>query len=246
MFIGQLIIVQVVTFVVLIFFLRILFYRHLSLALARLKKLNEENLAREEVLKKELERATRERESEIAKGREEGKKMVKEAKKEAERIKDESFLQAKEQVKAIIADAEKRAKRIEEDLRLKLDEQTLEISCEMVKHIFKGKGKDALHSDIIDELIGEINSIDKEKLKTDQKQVLVSSAYPLSAEQKKKLESILFSKTGTRFSIEEKIEKDIVMGIVVKLGTLVIDGSLRNKLKRIVPYLKKWTLPLFA
>jgi ATP synthase F1 delta subunit len=239
MLIGQLVIIQVLTFIVLILFLRLLFYRHLSSALARLKRLNEENLAREETLKQELERAKREREAEIAKGREEAKNMIEQAKGEAEKFKDESFAQTREKVKTMITEAERRGKRIEEESMRKLEERTLEFSCEMVKHIFKGKGRDALHRELIDELIEEIKTLDKQKLKTSETQAQLYSAYPLSSEQKKRLEDILSSKMGNTIILKEEIDKDIITGIVVKIGTLVIDGSLKNKLRRIVPYLKK-------
>jgi F0F1-type ATP synthase delta subunit len=57
--------------------------------------------------------------------------------------------------------------------------------------------------------------------------------------QKSTIQDILFDKTTYKAEFEEKIDEAIISGLVIDLGSLVLDGSLSNKLRKIIPYLKK-------
>jgi len=41
--------------------------------------------------------------------------------------------------------------------------------------------------------------------------------------------------------LDEKVDKTLIAGLVIEMGAFVIDASLRNKINKIIPYLKNKT-----
>jgi F-type H+-transporting ATPase subunit delta len=58
----------------------------------------------------------------------------------------------------------------------------------------------------------------------------VTSAHPLSDAQTEELKSILRSKLGREARLEAKVDPSLLGGLVVKVGSRMIDSSLRTKL----------------
>ena len=50
---------------------------------------------------------------------------------------------------------------------------------------------------------------------------------------KNKITEVAKTISGSDPQIEEKIDKSLIGGIVIKIGDSVIDGSLKNKLKQL-------------
>lgn len=235
----QLIIIQLITFIGLIFVLRVLFYRHLNSALTRLKNLHEENLSREEELKKELQEAQRQKEEELLNAKKQAERIIQEAKDRSLNIGVDMQSQAREQSQRIIEKAKEQTGILEAELKSKSMEQAVELSMEIFKFLFTEQGKQAFQRQLAAELIDEIGKISEDKFTVKKKEVSVVSASRLEKEDKIKLNRILSEKIGMAVEIEESVSPDIIAGLVVHIGALVIDGSLRSKLKKIAPYLKE-------
>lgn len=63
--------------------------------------------------------------------------------------------------------------------------------------------------------------------------VRVQTAQDLSASQIKALEDVLKKQTGTQVSIEAEVKPEIIGGMVVTVGSHMIDDSVRRKLERL-------------
>ncbi len=61
----------------------------------------------------------------------------------------------------------------------------------------------------------------------------VTSAEAMSAAQKKKLAEVLKSKVGKDVKINETVDPDILGGLVVNIGSMMIDNSLQGKLSKL-------------
>ncbi|MBX3561454.1 MAG: F0F1 ATP synthase subunit delta [Sphingomonas sp.] len=66
----------------------------------------------------------------------------------------------------------------------------------------------------------------------------VTSAYPLDAGQVDALKANLKSRYGTDIAVESRVDPAILGGLVVKVGSQMIDGSIRTKLNTLAQAMK--------
>lgn len=228
----SLILLQVITFVVILLVMRFLFGSQLKSALTRLQALHQESLEKEDVLNKELERARAQTEAEINRAKEEADLIIENAKRSAEKIGLEAGERTQGEAKKMVAEAVDKAKRIEAEIVASAEEKAVCLAQDLIRFTFAQEDQKTLHAQLIDRLIGELQKVDKERLaiRVDRAEVLTSLA--LTLEEKQNLEEVLTAKLGTPVTLEEKVDPSLVLGMVIKLGGLIIDGSLKNKLNR--------------
>jgi F-type H+-transporting ATPase subunit b len=192
----QLVLIQIVTFVVIIGVLRLIFGSQLRTAMGRLQDLHQDSLEKEEVLNKELERARAMSQGEIARSREEAKQMIDSARHTAERLTGDIMQQAQVQAKKVIADAGTLAKRMEADLVASAQEKAVGMAEELVNRTFAPAGRKVLHEHFFDEWIEELAGVDKSRLSVKVKSAQVLTSFALSDPQKVKLRDVLAAKLG--------------------------------------------------
>jgi len=235
----SLLIIQTITFIGIFFLLRFLFSRHLNAALARLNTLHEENLVKEQQLVEELKRAKEEGDAQIKRAKDEASLIIEEARNEGLRLRANLEDQAKIQVTKIIADGQIDAERLKEKCMKEAEAHSLDLAMKLVESLLSEKDKEKLQQEFISEIISEIAKLSKDQFSIASDRVKVSSSYLLSKDQKENLQLVLKEKTGTEMIFEETLKKDLIGGLIVEIGGLVIDGTLKNKLQRILPYFRK-------
>lgn len=80
----------------------------------------------------------------------------------------------------------------------------------------------------------KIDTLIRERLKTN-KQVIITSAYPLTQEEVNLIKKDLSDLNNTQINFE--IDKKILAGVIIKIGSLVVDHSLRTKINKYLKYL---------
>jgi F0F1-type ATP synthase delta subunit len=238
MLIWQLILIQAITALGIFIFLRLLFSHDLSAALKRLQELQRQNIEKEIALNKELELAKQNRQSEIERGKDEAKKLKDLARADIEKSKEQVLLKAKQEAGAFLTHAAQERELLKHQLSLQIEEVGVNLALGMIRDIFSQEARQELQRELVDELIIELRKIDKEKLKVETKKAEVTSSYPLLDNQKNGIREILRDVMGCSVELEEKTDASIISGLVINLGGLVLDGSLQNKLRKIIPYLK--------
>ncbi|MCX5698461.1 MAG: F0F1 ATP synthase subunit delta [Candidatus Omnitrophica bacterium] len=235
----NLLIIQTITFIGIFFLLRFLFSRHLNAALARLNTLHEENLIKEQQLTDELKRAKEEGDAEIKRAKDEAGLIIEEAGNEGVRLRANMEEQAKIQVTKIIADGNNEAERFKEKCMKETDAHSLDLAMKLVEQLLSEKDKESLQQEFISEIISEIAKLSKDQFSIASDRVKVNSSHPLRKDQRENLQRVLKEKTGTEMIFEEVLSKDLIGGLIVEIGGLIIDGTLKNKLQRILPYFRK-------
>lgn len=240
MLVWQIVLIQIGTFVLIILFLRWLLYTQISRALDRLHKLNQQNLEKEKVLKEELERSRRQAEAQVAQGKLQAETIKEQAKEDAEKTRRDLLEASKAEAKRIVNEGIRDSQRKYKDLLLEMQDKAVYLAADMIKYIFTEKILQVLHAQIIEELIGSVAELEKEKIRAQGDRAEIVCAYPLAEDQKKRLQQALSSKLEINIILEETVDPEIVGGLIIRLsGFVVIDGSIRNKFKRILPVMKE-------
>lgn len=234
----QLIIIQIVAFIILIVVLRILFYKHLSSALIRLRELQEEALSKEAKIKEELGRLKLVKLAEIDKGRFEAKRLMEDAKKQSEALRDKLEDDARNESQKIIVQGKEIVDKMQKNLAATIELRALNLAIEMIRYTFTEKGIEGLQHQLMEELVMDIENLDKERVSVKSGRAKVISSSPLTEEEKERIKKTLSSNLGYELIIEETIDQALVTGFIIQIGEFVIDGSLRNKLQKALPYIK--------
>lgn len=235
----SLIIIQVITFVVLIVVLKILFNKHLNVAIIRLKGLHQENLVKEAELKEKIKETEEQRRTQIEAGRKQAKETVETAEKEAQSLRANTETEAQHKAERILQKGREEIEKAKKNITADIESNALNLSVQMIQHTFSFQGKEALHRQFIEEIISEIEGLDKDKFTVKTKDVVVRTSYLLDDKEREGIKKVLSKKLGVTIEIEEKIDQELIVGLLIQIGSLVIDGSLQNRLRRIIPYLKK-------
>ncbi|MGH7272865.1 MAG: F0F1 ATP synthase subunit delta, partial [Nitrospiria bacterium] len=117
-------------------------------------------------------------------------------------------------------------------------EKALGLASDIIEHIFTAQVAEGIHYQLIDELVEEIGKSDWRGQQLDVETVEVAVPLPLTQAQKENLKKIFSSDMGRSVSIKETIDPEIVAGMVVRLENVVLDGSLKNKLRGTVAYVR--------
>lgn len=239
MLILQFIIVQTIVFAVVFFILRRLMLKNTTSAVNRLKFVDEENAQRLEEMKKKIAEAEIEHKRKIAELSTELEKLREEARKQAEEEKNKLLARAKEEGERILGAARSRAEKIDQETEKELQTRVATLSGRVVQEVLSGQMKDSLNDQLIDELMQELQTFDTGHVPDQMKEVEIVIPRPLQPDHKKKIKEILEKKIGRKIEIRETVKKDMAGGLILHLGSLVVDGSLDNVVDGIVLGLKK-------
>jgi len=234
----QLIIIQVVTFGVLIFLLRQFLYQQVTHSQDKLQQLVQENRKREEELNKRRDETEKGLKIKIDQHNEEVEKLKAAAEVDAQKIQEEIVARAKEEAERIVTEQKEKREQVRAKLVAEMEEKALDLASDIIGHIFTAQVAKGIHYQVTDEFIEEIGKSDGRGLELDVEAVEVAVPYSLTEVQMEKLKKILSSKMDRSIEVTQTIDPGIVTGMVVRLGNSVLDGSLKNKLKGAIAYVR--------
>jgi len=238
MLVVQMIILQIITFVALVLILRKLMYSASVAETRRLQRLTEENTRKAQELARKVEEAERVYKEKLIKAEDEVKKMRLQAEEEAKRVKEEIIDKAHQEGERIVQQALSSKERFRKEIWEEMQGKNVELAKELIRTVLDSKSMDLFHRGLIQEVLEEIKKIPPEKLKSDIENVELISPRRITKEILHQVEEILSSKLGRKVVIENSLDKKIMAGIIVKLGALVIDGSLKGRLEEALEKMK--------
>jgi vacuolar-type H+-ATPase subunit H len=228
----QLIIIQVVTFLLIVLVLRKLLYTETAKEAQRLRVLREEYSKKEKELQVKIDEAAKDAAVKISKAEEEARKFLETKEKEAEAEKQEIVARARDKAEETIRAAINSKEKIREEIELEMKDEIPAAAVRIFKEALPAAAVQAIHDELITEVLMRIKKLEKDVFRVKSEKGELVSAYPLKKSEKDRIVSAISERTGYEVPLADKEDKELVAGVVVKLGSLVIDGSLENKLRQ--------------
>jgi F0F1-type ATP synthase membrane subunit b/b' len=231
---GIIVTVQIVTFLALVVILRQIMFSASRKEIERLRELNAENQKKAEKLAKELDRAEREHQRKIEKAEEELKILRASTREESERQKEQILKKAREDGDKIVNQALSVKERIRQELQGKLQEQSIQLGVRMIGKVLTEDRMKWFHDGLVNDVIAEMRQIDPATFAgiDTNKEGVVRTPYELSNELIQQIGDALTTAAGRNITVLQATDKDVIAGLVITIGSLMIDGSLAGKLRQ--------------
>lgn len=224
----------------LLMFLGMLFVLHRFMGSAsydetkRLQQQNLENAQKAVELEQKIEEAEKHYKERLVHAEEESKKLKERAIKEAETIKEQMLAKARDEKDRLIEQAINAKEKVREEIEGGLVEKSLGFARRIIAEILNDQQQKVVYDALLNDVFAAMENIDANTFKgaKHQGRCRIQSSQPLQAQQKQRLIKILSEKTGENISLEEIIDKDLIAGIIVQVGSFRVDGSLTAKFKK--------------
>ena len=237
----HLLVIQIVMFIILLLVLRQIFYKQLNESLARLQALHKLNVERERELKSALEAADREREEKMSAARDEASRIIKEAAAAAARLKEDVKITADEKILSAMAHAHLDLERKEQSLLASRQQDVLQAAVKLVTAALSAKGMECLHTQLVNEAIEEFAGLDTAMFVPCVSDISVSSARALDEISRERVTRVIKEKAGEAVRLSFREVPEMLAGVCIDTGVLNIDGTLCNRLERVMEHLRKAT-----
>ena len=167
----------------------------------------------------------------LAKARDEAEKLKVQIVKETEKEREETLRQARSQSEDIIKQADKSRQLLISEINERISKAAIEKACELIQKTLPNRFKEDVHSHWVEELIeSDFNRLERLQIPEGIKEITLTSAFNLSDKQRATLSKKLKTIMGRDIVLKEEVDPKVVAGLVIHIGSLVMDGSLRNRI----------------
>jgi len=231
--------VHAVVLVVLVGGIRLLLAGTASRAVRRVRQVEDEVRKKEEDIRREID----EHERDFAEKKAETERQLQahrdEARREAAHLKEKAVAEAKKESQKIIEQAHKNEQKIRDQIARQMEDKAVEYGGRIFKLVFSDLLTGELNGLFNGELIDALNEIEEGAITVDSGAASVTVSHPMSEVQRTRLETVLREKFRKDAVIEETVDETLLAGLILKMGSLEIDGSLRNRYMEAVGEVKK-------
>lgn len=234
---------QGLIFLGLIFIMRQFMKGHVSGAMGHLQRLNEDLIKQQNDLKAKMAESQREHEMKMNKLEQDINSQQSRAREEANKTIEETKARALSEREKIITEAVQTREKMKLEVMSEMEGQAVQHAKTMVIEFLQGDLKKLTHEALVHQALEGIKDLPMEhfQVKSGQAGVILTPE-PLSEDLKKKIAKVFEEKAKVEITLKEEIDASLAAGVVLKLGSLVIDGSLTNRLGEAAARIKKETI----
>ncbi|MCP4650260.1 MAG: hypothetical protein GY853_09315 [PVC group bacterium] len=235
MFIVSLILLLVITSGGLFFLLRHLLTRNVTDATSHMQRMIKGYSEKEEEVKKKLEEADQQYQDALKNAKNEIEELKDKFKKESDEEKELILSQAHRESEILLTKARNSCEAMKKEMEKTINNRAIEHSGELICKVMSGDVRKMLHDMWAEALLSSnFAELERMRIPEDVSKAEISSAIALTKTQKETIEKSLKKKLKREIEMSEKVNPDMVAGIIIKLGNLVLDGSFASKVKGVV------------
>lgn len=198
-------------------------------AVKRIQAVEAEVRKKEETIRREIQ----EHEKAFAKQKIEAEEELQRHKvrteKELTRLRDQMLADAKKEGDRILEQAHKNEEKFRQKIALDMEQKAIAYGGDIFQLVFGDRVTGEVNKQFIAELLDALSEIDGDSITVDASQGEVMTSEAMDVEQKQSLEKLLSEKFHQDVHLTEKVDPALLSGLVLKLGSLEIDGSLKNR-----------------
>jgi len=232
MLIIPLIVLLLLIFAGLVIYLRKTLNTSLTGATQHLDDLSSAYAKKEEDLKKRQEEIDKQSQEIILKAKldteQDKERVLKEAAKEKDRIINEAYKKSDE----IMQQVERARQSILAELNKKIDDKAVEFAPILLQRTLPERIRQEIHERWFDELIRAMfGELERLHVPAEVFEAKIVSAFILRDEQFRAIQEKINGKLGRQINLIQEIDDQIIAGVIINMGNLVFDGSLRLKIQ---------------
>ncbi len=209
------------------------------------KDLNRLNKETEAVLTKqtELNEKIKQASEELSKRKSEADalvlKMTEDAEKAAREEREKLVAKARQEGEDIITKANNTKEDIRKAIIKEMDMRAVDFTAMILDNVLSKEGRLALDECLIMEFIESLSKMDMEMIGEDIKTAEVVTSSALSERMRNRLSETLYSKLHRTIDVTVTVDPKVLSGMVLRFGSLALDGSLKNMVRESAVTLKE-------
>jgi F0F1-type ATP synthase delta subunit len=232
MLIASLVVLQLIIFIVLIFVFSKIMTQKVSLSTKHFDEMSQDYDERARRIDEQLQEANVKAQEIVSSAQNEAEKIKSDTIKQTEGERDKIIQAARAQAEEIIQQADKSRNQILSEIEERIAKEAINQACDLCHDTLPEEFRKLVHNQWVEELIENgFSRAERLRLPEGTVGVKIISAFALGDEQRKKISKKLKDTFGHEITIEEQVDPKVVAGLVINVGSLVLDGSLKNKIK---------------
>ncbi len=229
--IFQFIVLQVIVFGAVIFFLKKILYGDTESAINRLGQTYQDLLKKQKELTEKLETGEKEYQAKKEEASTLAEKAKNQAVEDARKKEEEIIKRARVEAEEIVAKGHAAKAEVAKEIETRLSHKTIDFAAEILGSVFSEKMVALIHEEMVRDFMVRAKDFDLSNASDSANELIVRTPFPLKKEEVEKLNLLLVTKLNRTIQYNEVIDKELIAGIVLQFGTLLLDGCLATSIK---------------
>ena len=232
MLIVSLVLLQIVIFGGLIFILRKILNQNVILATKHLDELNQDYSKKEQEIQKRLDDLKQKTNEILSKAQVEAQQFKETTIKQAETERDDILSKARVKGEEMMKQADKARQVLISEIDERIAKEAVSKACELTHCVLPEEFKQIVHTHWLNELIKNgFDQLERLSVAEDIHEINIKSAFDLNVEQRRLLSKKIKEVLSRDIALKETTDPNMVAGVIITIGSLVLDGSFKNKIQ---------------
>jgi len=232
MLIVSLVLLQIIIFGGLIFILRRVLNQNVILATKHLDELNQDYSKKEKDIQKRLEDLKQKTNEILSKAQSEAQQLKETTIKQAETERDDILNKARAKGEEMMKQADRSRQLLISEIDERIAKEAVNKACELTQYVLPDEFKQIVHTHWLNELIKNgFDQLERLSVAEDVHDINIKSAFDLNEEQRRLLSNKIKEVLSRDITLKETVDSNMVAGVIITIGSLVLDGSFKNKIQ---------------